>query len=525
MSDFDTLKQGLESAIGAKNVITDDQECRFYSQDIFKESDFTAKAVIRPGNKDELAKAVGIITSAGYAIFPRGGGMSYTGGYLPSCEKAISLDMARMDRVLEINEEDMYVTVEAGCTWAQLHDALKDKDVRTPFWGTLSGLKATIGGGVSQNSLFFGTGKYGASAESVIGLEVVAANGEIVKTGSRSVKGANGFSRYYGPDLTGVFLCDTGALGVKATVTLQLISRPKFKAFGSFSFDNYADMLPAMSEIARRGLASECFGFDPYLQQQRMKRESISKDVKNLAGVLKASDGIMDAVKKGTKLAVAGRGYMKDVLYSFHATSENKTKEMAEADMAEIREIALAAGGKELENSIPTLVSANPFLPLNNMVGPEGERWAPIHGITSHSKVVELHDEIEKIFNENAEGIEKFEIGVGYMYITVGPSSSTIEPVFFWKDELKALHKDSIEAGHLKSLKCFDENLEIRAFVNKVRMQLAEMFMDKSATHLQIGKTYKYKDGLEENSFNLTKAIKDHMDPKGLINPGSLGLK
>ncbi len=524
MSDFATLYEELTEILGREFVITNERECQIFSQDVFCEADFLVKAVIQPSNISELSNAIKVITQAGYALFPRGGGMLYTSGYLPSCEKSISLDTSRMNRIVEINLEDMFITVEAGCTWAQIHDALKDKGVRPPFWGTLSGLKATVGGGVSQNSLFFGSGLYGSAVDSVIGLEVIAANGEIIRTGSASVKGGNAFFRHYGPDLTGIFLGDTGALGVKATVTLKLMNNPKYREYGSFSFDHYEDMLPAMSEIARRGLASECFGFDPYLQEQRMKRESIKKDIKNFTGVLKAADGVLDAVKKGTKLAAAGRGYMKDVLYSFHATSENSHKVAAEADMDEIREIALAAGGKEIENSIPTLISANPFLPLNNMIGPQGERWAPVHGLSPHSRIVALQSAVKELFSEHEQEIKKYDIGVGFMYLTVGASASLLEPVFFWPDELKEIHLRSVEQQHLKSLKGFEENLEIREFVTSLRRQLITLFRENSVVHLQIGKAYQFREGLDENSFNLVRSIKEYIDPNNLINPGSLGL-
>ncbi len=524
MSDFEQLKDTFVAILGEENLLTSVEDCAFYSQDVFSVSDITAKAVLRPGSIEELSKVVTASTEAGYAIFPRGGGMSYTGGYLPTREKSVMIDMERMNRILVINQEDMFVTVEAGCTWAQLHDALKDIGLRSQFWGTLSGLKATIGGGVSQNSLFFGSGLYNTTAESVLGLEVVTANGGVIRTGSASIKGGTPFFRNYGPDLTGVFLGDTGALGIKATVTLKLIKNPKYREFGSFSFDHYEDMMPAMSEISRRGLVSECFGFDPYLQAQRMKRESIAKDVKSFAGVLKASDGIMDAVKKGTKLAVAGRGYMKDVIYSFHATSENKSKEAAVADMAEVREIALAAGGKEIENSIPTLVNANPFMPLNTMIGPAGERWAPVHGIAPHSKIVELQTAAIELFDKHREKIDEYNVGIGFMYLTIGSSASLLEPVFFWEDALHQLHKESVEKSHLDSLKGFEENLEIRTFVAGLRQELIGLFKDFAAVHLQIGKTYPYRDAVATQNFALVKAIKNHTDPDNLINPGSLGL-
>ncbi len=106
--------------------------------------------VVRPGSTADLSASVRAITEAGFAVVPRGAGMSYTGGYLPTSDRSVTIDMARMDRVLEINRDDMYVRVEAGVTWAKLHEALADTGLRTPMWGTLSGLRATVGGGLSQ---------------------------------------------------------------------------------------------------------------------------------------------------------------------------------------------------------------------------------------------------------------------------------------------------------------------------------------------------------------------------------------
>ncbi|NJS14645.1 MAG: FAD-binding oxidoreductase [Sphingopyxis sp.] len=144
--------------------------------------------------------------------------MSYTGGYTQTMPGAVLIDTGAMDRILDINEIDMRVTVEAGCSWAKLYDTLKPLGLRTPFWGTLSGLKATVGGGMSQNCLFWGSARHGSGPQSCLAMEVVLADGTILKTGE-------GVARPYGPDMTGLFLGDTGAMGVKATITLRLIAR------------------------------------------------------------------------------------------------------------------------------------------------------------------------------------------------------------------------------------------------------------------------------------------------------------
>ncbi len=131
-SNLDSLINDLKSLMGDEHVITDEKEREFFSTDIFYKADNLAELVIAPGTKEELAKGVRSATAAGLTVVPRGGGMSYTGGYRPTRGDAVIVDTRRLDRIVEINEEDMYVTVECGVTWKQLYEALKEKDCARP---------------------------------------------------------------------------------------------------------------------------------------------------------------------------------------------------------------------------------------------------------------------------------------------------------------------------------------------------------------------------------------------------------
>ena len=94
----------------------------------------------------------------------------------------------------------------------------------------MSGFSPTVGGALSQGSVFLGSTRHGTSAESTLSLDVVLADGSLLQTGSASgVKRPSPFFRTYGPDLTGLFLGDAGALGIKARATLQLIPFPRRK--------------------------------------------------------------------------------------------------------------------------------------------------------------------------------------------------------------------------------------------------------------------------------------------------------
>ncbi|MEM9208656.1 MAG: FAD-binding oxidoreductase, partial [Pseudomonadota bacterium] len=413
--DVASLLAGL---VGENNVLTDEYSLSLYAQDVYTKG-LPAMAVVRPNDTDALAKVVAAVTAAGHAIIARGGGMSYTSGYVPSEAGTVIVDTAPMDRVLEINAEDMYVTVQSGCTWRALHEALDGTGLRTPYWGTLSGLHATVGGSMSQNSIFWGSGRHGSAADSVVGLEVVLADGTVLKTGAGAQSNGSPFFRHYGPDLTGLFTCDNGALGLKSTITLKLIPVAPGKAQLSFDFADHGSLIAAMSDVARAGLADECFAFDPNLQAVRMQRESLMSDVRKFAGVLKSGDSLLGAIRDGARVAIAGRGFMEGVQYSLHVLIEDRSTAAAEAAADEVRTVCARHAGKEIENSIPKILRANPFSPLNNMVGPNGERWVPVHTLVPHSKATSTMDGINAIFARHEPLMTAHGIGTGILYATV----------------------------------------------------------------------------------------------------------
>ncbi|MEM7501695.1 MAG: FAD-binding oxidoreductase [Pseudomonadota bacterium] len=522
-SQTTSLLQELASILGDENVLTDAHSVTLYAQDVHTKSR-PAMAVIRPATTEELSAAVRATTAAGHAIIARGGGMSYTSGYVPSEDDSVIVDMRRMNRIVAVNAEDMYVTVQCGCTWDELHQALDGTGLRTPYWGTLSGIRATVGGGLSQNSIFWGSARYGTAADSVIGLEVVLADGTVVKTGAHAQENSTPFFRHFGPDLTGLFTCDAGALGFKAEATLRLIPECQARRFVSFEFDDDSSMLRAMSDISRADVAAECFGFDPYLQNVRMQRESLVSDVKKLAGVVKASGSVLGAIKDSAKLAMAGRGYMKNVKFSLHVMLEEQSDAAADAGLARVRELCEARDGRELEDSIPKILRANPFTPLNNVVGPRGERWVPIHTIVPHSKAADTLQAVNAIFDTHREDVDRLGIGVGYLLAVVATNGFVIEPVFFTPDAMQELHRDTVEDAVLKTMPGFDENPEARALTEVLRTEIIAKFAELGGIHMQIGKTYPYRDHLRPEPWRIVEALKKALDPSGRVNPGSLGL-
>ena len=349
-------------------------------------------------------------------------------------------------------------------------------------------------------------------------LEVVLADGTLLNTGSK-------FSRPFGPDLTALFLADTGAMAIKATITLRLIPEAKCHAYASFSFETHSAFVAAMSEIERQKIATECFGFDPNLNAIRMQRDSMASDAKQLVGMMKKQGSVFKALKEGAKVVAAGRNFLKDAKFSMHVMTEANIQQAADADIASARQIVAAQGGKEVENTIPKIVRANPFGPLNSMVGPEGERWAPIHGLVPHSRANSCYEDIEKLFSDRRSRMEELGIHTGTLTAAVGGSGILIEPCLYWMDERNPLIDKTVEAAHLAKIPNHQHNPEIWAFVLELKKAIVDLFYENGAVHFQIGRTYRYRDSLEPAADALLQAIKKQVDPDGLMNPGSLGLE
>ena len=517
--NFDMLRKRL----AASAILTDRESLELYGQDVAGDTG-TLLAVVRPSGTGALAATVRFAAEHDLAVVPRGGGMSYSGGYVCPSEPAVCVDLAAMDRVLRVNTEDMHVTVEAGCTWQKLHEALEPLGVRTPFWGTLSGLVASVGGGLSQNSLFWGSGRHGSAADSVLGFEIVLAGGELLRTGVGGHPRSEPFFRHYGPDLTGLFTCDGGALGIKATVTCKLIPVAEGRAYASYAFADHDGLIRAMSEVSRQRLAEACFAFDPTLQRQRMKRESLLSDVKALGNVMTKQGGVLRGLREGVRTAVAGRGFLEEDRFSVHFVIEEATLEAAESGAKRIAAICAEAGGEEVENSVPKIARANPFGPLNSLVGPGGERWLPVHGLVPHSKACAAFEAIEAMFEGNKAVLDAHDIAHGTLLTFADTNCFVIEPVFYWPDELNALHRHTVENGMLAKFPAYPANPAARAEVMRLRNEIVTLFGTFGAAHLQIGRLYPFLAQLEGPPRRLLEAIKKHLDPDGRINPGALGL-
>lgn len=513
----------LAEIVGRENLLTDAADREFYSTDIYRTNGKVALAIVRPESTEQVVEIVRAAIAADLSLVPRGGGASYTDGYVPAEADAISIDTSRMNRILEINERDMYVVVQSGVTWSDLYEALKAKGLRTPFYGPLSGIAATIGGGTSQGAVSWGSGQFGISGESILGAEVVLANGEVLHTGSWAGANSVPFMRLYGPDLTGLFMSDAGALGIKTKLALRLMKRNEHVIGLSFAFPDFESMASALEAAAKEGLNVINFGLDPRLQGGQIGKASFSTGLQAAAAVFKTSRNVFDGLAQVARIGIAGRGFLKGASYSAHWLVDGIDQSVALAHAARLRKV-IQPYGAECANTVPTIVHAMPFMPLNNVRGPQGERWVPIHGILPFSRVTAFRKDLLDYYARNAERMKRLNIEYGAMFMAVGTNAFLYEPVFYWHDIRTITHQRLMSEDYLRSLPEYGDNPEGRAVVDEMKSGIADIFQKHGAVHMQIGKFYPYLRGRDPAASKLIRDLKAQLDPRRRINPGALGL-
>jgi FAD/FMN-containing dehydrogenase len=516
-----TFTERLVLAMGAAQVITGDAVLGF-ATDVYRTRE-RPLAVVRPTTMDALQLAVGTATAHGVAVYTRGGGASYTDAYLPARCNSILIDMGGLDRIVEINAVDGYVTVEAGVTWAALKAALDPLGFRTPFFGPFSGAAATVGGSVSQHAVSHGSGTHGISAQSIISLDIVTAAGTVLRTGS-AARGGAPFSRWHGPDLAGLFTGDCGVFGVKARITLALRRRQPGCVCVSFAFADLDSLARGLRSAALEGLDDEHFAMDAALAQGQMKRQARISKFATARTLASSAASPLAAAGQLLRTAIAGKRQLSAAAYTTHFITEGLDRREAEIKARRLRSLLRAAGGTEIANTVPALVRATPFVPLFNTLGPDGERWVPLHGYLPHSRVSEFHAAATKFLAARSSAMQRLGVWCGGMFMTVGSTSFLYELAFYWPGAQTDYHRLALPKGYIDALPQRPDDPETVAFIDQLKRDLIALYRQYDAVHFQLGKAYPYASGLSAETLGLVRAIKQALDPQDLMNPGALEL-
>jgi glycolate oxidase subunit GlcD len=238
------LRDHLTALIGENAVRDDAETLALHSKDKWFASTLPEVAVF-PTDTAMVSAVLRFANEHGIPVTPRGAGVGYVGGCVP-VHRGIALSLARMNRIKEIHAADGVAVVEPGVITGVLQAAAREQGLFYPP-DPASLKECSLGGNIATNAGGPRCMKYGVTRNYVLGLEVVLANGDILRTGGRTHKNKTGF------DLIGMFVGSEGLLGVVTEATLRLLPFPPARAVLSASFPALQQASDAVQRILAAG--------------------------------------------------------------------------------------------------------------------------------------------------------------------------------------------------------------------------------------------------------------------------------
>lgn len=203
-------------------------------------------AVVSPVTAEEVSAVVRVAGEMGLPVVPRGGGTGLAGGSVP-VEGGIVINTTMMNRILELDRLNMVAVVQPGIVNAQLQAEAEKAGLFYPP-DPQSLRQCTIGGNVATSAGGPRCLKYGTTKDYVLGMQVVLADGRIIRTGGKMLKVQTGYN------LTQLFVGSEGTLGVITEITLRLIPKPRYRGTVMAIFDRLTDAAETVNRVLQAGL-------------------------------------------------------------------------------------------------------------------------------------------------------------------------------------------------------------------------------------------------------------------------------
>ncbi len=249
----DSLIQELKSIVGEEYAITNDEVRKAYGSDETEDFNFPPEIVLKPVTKEEVSLIMKLANDHEIPVTPLGARTGLSGGAL-AVYGGIGLSMERFNRIIEIDEDNLQVTVEPGVITQVLQEACQERGL---YYAPDPASRGTcfIGGNLAENSGGPRAVKYGVTKDFVLNLEVVLPNGEIITTGANTLKNSTGYN------LTQLMVGSEGTLGVITKAVLKLIPYPKNRLLMLVPFKSSIKACEAVSAIFKAGITPSALEF------------------------------------------------------------------------------------------------------------------------------------------------------------------------------------------------------------------------------------------------------------------------
>jgi glycolate oxidase len=249
----------FKKALGAGSVFVDEATLEKFSHDETDGVKFAPEVVLKPVSVEEISAILQYCNQQLIPVCPRAAGTGLSANSL-CVYGGVMLSIEKLNRILKVDERSLQVTVEPGVITEVLQNAMQEKGLFYPVDPSSRGT-SFIGGNVACNSGGPRAVKYGVVKDFVLNLEVVLADGNVIWTGSNTLKNSTGYN------LTQLMVGSEGTLGIITKIVLKLLPYPKFNNVMLAPFKSMEDASAAVSAIFRAGIIPSCIEF--------MEREAI----------------------------------------------------------------------------------------------------------------------------------------------------------------------------------------------------------------------------------------------------------
>ena len=456
------ILQELQNILGEKYVFTDQETRNNYGHDQTEDYVFPPAVLVKPANAAEISKILKLANANQIPVTTIGARTGLSGGAL-SIHQGIGLSTERLNKILEIDQQNLQVTVEPAVITQVLREAVSEKGLFYPPDPSSQG-SCWIGGNVAENAGGARAVKYGVTKDYVLNLEIVLANGDIMWTGANTLKNATGYN------LTQLMVGSEGTLSVITKIVMKLLPKNSHNVLMLIPFYQADQACQAVSSIFRAGIIPSALEF--------MERDAID-------WTLKYNDNINVQVKPDIQahLLVEVDGNYPEILF------QEAEKIMTVIEQFEIDEV-LFADTEDQKNALWKLRRSVAEAVKANSVYKEEDTVVPRYELPQLLK-----------------GIKKIGSKYGFKSVCYGHAGDG------------NLHVNIIKGD----MSDHNWNTEVTKGIREIFELTVSLKGTLSGEH-GIGFVQKnYMDiAFSKSQLSLMKGIKDTFDPNGILNPGKI---